>query len=602
MRVEIRSDAAAWAWLESAESREQWERLYAECPWASVFQSYAYASVWYDVYRPRFTPLLVGAMESDGSLRGLLPLGIGADGELVAAGARQAEYQVWLARPGDGDAFIEAALERLAGEYPGRSLTFRYLPPDTPRAWLANGGRIARRTLRRVVPRPIWDLTERSATEASLRNPKKYRSRLARLGRIAPVSYERLTDPVAIDALLDEIMPLCDLRHGALHGIMPFGDDPLKAPFHRALARVPGLLCVSVLRCGREVACAGFDVNNRGQVALGFAAFSPQLSRYSPRRIQLMSLGRDLVQQGYTLVDLTPGDDPLKKEWATRFDEAYTLHISFSGPRFAVRTALGAAQRAAKAVATQVGADPARLSARLETWAETLGSVGARRAPAVAARALRRALWSDEAVDLYEFSGDVIAALPVGRPMNRDRVSDLVAYRPRVLGSDSRQAFLRTALKRLEHGAHAFTHVDGGELVACGWVSESSPSDDHEEPPGLLRLSPGSALVHDVMASRSLSTPGEIASVLAPLLRGAAALPGIGRVLVAAPGTRPAVRRAAEQLGGRNVGGVYRRTRAGRVHASSTFAAPDDSAPSPPISTASDNGEQAVLHPGTERL
>jgi hypothetical protein len=103
------------------------------------------------------------------------------------------------------------------------------------------------------------------------------------------------------------------------------------------------------------------------------------------------------------------------------------------------------------------------------------------------------------------------------------------------------------------------------------------------------------------MASRPLSTPGELASVLGQLVRDAAALPGIGRVFVAASGTQPYVRRAAEQLRGRYVGSVYWRTRAGRTRARSTFVAGDEPAPSLPISTAADHGEQAIVQPGAGR-
>ncbi|MDQ3996702.1 MAG: hypothetical protein M3303_06750, partial [Gemmatimonadota bacterium] len=104
-----------------------------------------------------------------------------------------------------------------------------------------------------------------------------------------------------------------------------------------------------------------------------------------------------------------------------------------------------------------------------------------------------------------------------------------------------------------------------------------------------------------VMASRRLSTPGELVSMLGQLVRDAAALPGVGRVLVAAPGTQPYVRRAAEQLRGRYVGSVYWRTRAGRTRARSTFVAGDEPAPSPLISTAADHGAQPVVQPGAGR-
>jgi CelD/BcsL family acetyltransferase involved in cellulose biosynthesis len=551
---EAADELLASSWL-----RPEWERLYAECPWATVFQAYGYAATWYATYRPRFRALLVGATDADGHLDGLLPLAIPPSGDVIGAGARQAEYQVWLARPDNGDAFIEAALERLAEELPHRALTLRYVPPGAPRAWLATGQRIARRTVRRAVPRPIWQIGDASAIEASLRKPRN-RARLARLEDVGPVSYERLTQPATIDALLDEIIPLCDFRHGSVHGVMPFGDDPLKARFHRALAREPGLLYVSVLRCGREVACAGFDADNRGQVALGFAAFSPFLSRHSPRRIQLLSLAHDLARRGYSSIDLTPGRDPFKNEWATCFDEVDTLRVFFSAPRFAIRTTVSAAQRAAKAALARTGADPTHLGERLRQWAEALRPGGA-----------LRALWSSEAVDLYEFSAPTSESLPTVQPMHRDRIPELIAYRPGLFARESRRDFLRAALKRLEHDAHVFTRVDDGELVACGWVSGSPALDGGAELRRVMGDPPDSAFVHDVATITRLSTPAELASVLAQLVRGAAGLPGVARVIVAAPASNASIGRAAEALGGRYVGSVYSRTRVGRTRVRSTL-------------------------------
>jgi CelD/BcsL family acetyltransferase involved in cellulose biosynthesis len=580
MRLEVWRDGDAWAQLGAQTFREQWERLYAECPWASVFQSYGYAATWYDVYQPRYAPLIVGALADDGTLTGLLPLAIDAEGRPIVAGGRQAEYQGWVARPTHGDAFIEAALERLASECPGGTLTFRYLPPATPRAWLARPRGVGTRCVLVPTWHGIMEITDASV-QAALRR-KNYRSRLRRLERLGPVTYERVTDPREVDAVLDEIIPLCDLRHGALHGVMPFTDDPLKVVFHRALARVPGLLYVSVLRCGGEVVGAAFDADNRGEVALGFAAFSPFLSRLSPRRLQLTALANDLTQRGYRAIDLTPGDDFFKREWATRVDEGYTLHVFFSRPRLVIRMAVDAARRTAKVVLQRTGADPRRLSERLGSWARELSAAGARHAPAVAGRALRRHLWGDEVLELYRFDGDAIAGLAPGGSMRRDRISDLVAYCPGVFAPDAREVFLRTAYKRLEHDAHVFTRVDRGQLVACGWISGIPRSVEGEQTDDGIERAPDSALVYDVTMSPGLGASGELIAALGQLAREAAGLPGVGHVLVAVPSDAPDARRAAVQLGGRHAGRIYRRRRVGRTQVTSTLAAAEYPAPAAP--------------------
>jgi CelD/BcsL family acetyltransferase involved in cellulose biosynthesis len=590
MRIEVWRDGDAWARLERPAFREQWERLYADCPWASVFQSYGYASTWYDIYRPRYAPLLVGATEQDGTLVGLLPLAIGADGQPIVAGGRQAEYHVWMARPAEGDRFIEAALERVGAECPGRTLTFRYLPPNAPRSWLASGRRIAARSLLVPARRGIMEFDQATA-EAALRK-KGQRERIRKLERYGPVVFERLADPQQIDALLEEIIPLCDLRHGALHDVMPFTDDPLKAAFHRALARVPGVLCVSVLRCGDEVACAAFDADNRGQVALGFAAFSPFLSRHSPRRALITELARDLSRRGYTSIDLTPGEDSFKGERATRYDTAYTLHVFFSRARFVMRTAVDAARGTAKALVRRAGADSGRLR-------ERLGSLTGLLSAGDAGRALQRHVWSDKAVELYRFDCDAVAALPVGGSMERDRISDLAAYRPGVLAPDARQVFLRTAYKRLEHGAHVFTRIDRGRLVACGWVNGTLASDDWKDSDDRFDRPADSSLVHDLRGTESWMQSEELSPNLGQLVREAAIIAGSRQVLVAVPAGQPELRRAVLQLGGNYAGKVIWRTRAGRTQVRSTFAG-SDSGTSAPSANSTGPGARLVARPRVE--
>ncbi|MDQ3995990.1 MAG: GNAT family N-acetyltransferase [Gemmatimonadota bacterium] len=559
MRLEVWKGDAARARLESPGFREQWEQLYSECPWASVFQGYAYTSIWYDVYR-RFTPLLVGALDDAGSLRGLLALAVGPDGEPIAAGGRQAEYQVWLSRPGEGDAFIEAALQRLAAAYPGRTLTFSYLPPDTPRGWLASRRGIARWCVLRPVSRGIMDVSEAGA-EAGLMN-KNNRIKLKRLERVGPVVYERLMDPVAIDSLLEEIIPLCDLRQGALHDVLPFRADPLKLPFHRALVRAPGLLCVSVLRCGDQIASVQIDADNRGQLAIGFGALSPSLTRHSPGRLHTLFRARDAARQGHRSIDLTPGG-AYKDFLASRFDEVYTLHVFLGVRRLASWHAADAARRAAKALIIRAGADPTALRERVDRWKQTVDSAGPGRTPVRALRALKARLWADHEVQLYEFDARTVAGLPPSARMRVDCFADLVSYRRGLTGFEPRRAFLRRALSRLERGAHVYTHVEGPDLVSSAWVSTWP-----EAPYGAglaSALPPSAALVHDLAASPALCRPDEWVCLLPQLVRAAAALPGVTRALVAVPSGRRDLREASCRLGGTYIGSVFASTRGGRT-------------------------------------
>jgi CelD/BcsL family acetyltransferase involved in cellulose biosynthesis len=564
MRPELWKGDTAWARLASPRFREQWERLYAECPWASVFQGYGFASTWYDVYR-QFTPLLVGALDGAGNLRGLLPLAVDADGDLVAAGGRQAEYQVWLSRPADGDAFIEGALERLDAECPGRTLTLRYLPPETPRDWLKLRRGVARRCVVRPLRRGIMETSEAAGDEA-LRK-KHNRRQLRGLERVGPVVYETLTDPLAIDALLDEIIPLCDLRHGALHDVLPFRGDPLKLRFHRRLARVPGLLSVSVLRCGDEIASAQFDTDNRGQLTLGFGALSPSLARHSPGKLHILLLARDLARRGHGSIDLTPGGG-YKDTLASRFDEAYTLRVWFGARRLGSWGAADTARRAAKALIAWAGANPTALRERADRWRRAVESAGPGGAPTRTLRALKARLWADHEVRLYEFDERSVADLPLGAVMRVDCFADLVSYRQGLTGFEARRDFLRRALSRLERGGHVYTRLEGDDLVSSAWVSTSPGAPDGAELASALPS--GAALVHDATAIPALCRPDEWVSVLPQLVRDAAALPGVTRVLVAVPADRHDLAEAVRRLGATHVGSVYDGIRVGRKRRRST--------------------------------
>jgi hypothetical protein len=76
-------------------------------------------------------------------------------------------------------------------------------------------------------------------------------------------------------------------------------------------------------------------------------------------------------------------------------------------------------------------------------------------------------------------------------------------------------------------------------------------------------------------------------------------LPGVRRVFIAVPGGETSVEQATELLGGRRVGSVSWRTRAGKTRVTSTFVAGEIAAPLAPLSTEADDGVLTVVGPGS---
>ena len=140
MAVQTATGTDAFSLLDDAVFRRGWERLQNDCFWATAFQRFDFANAWYYAYRERFDPVIIFERDNICELTGLLALAVQKrSGGLVVAGDHQAEYQVWLDRAGVDDAFIEGALAQCRRRFPGRTLSFQYLPPGAPTGWTEPG-------------------------------------------------------------------------------------------------------------------------------------------------------------------------------------------------------------------------------------------------------------------------------------------------------------------------------------------------------------------------------------------------------------------------------------------------------------------------------
>ena len=593
MQIQILRDDDARRLLADDELSREWERLYHACPWGSVFQSPAFVRTWYEVYRSTHTPVLVLARGEGKKLRGLLTLAHpdGQPRRLVAAGAHQAEYQVWLTEPADGDDFPLAAFEALAREFAGATLRLHFTTPNAPAAWLARASapgqafRIAART----VPRPLIDLGDLSSVEKML-SGEYYRRRQNWLKRNAgEIRIERVTDPAAFDALFDEFMPLCDLRQGARYGVLPFRDDPLKGPFTRALVRAGGVLEVSVLRAGDRVASVHIDGSNRGECELGMLAHEPSLSRGSPGGLHNLYLARELARDGWRAIDLTPGG-AYKDELANRWDEVRSLELFFSERAHVAHLASTRVRVTAKRLLVRAGGSTERAREQLDELAASV------RTPKRLAHLLAQRLWSSDTVQLLAIDAALARELSptAAAAVARDDYAALGAYAPFGPRDPRRDEFLSLALRRLENGQVALTRGAGDTLAASAWVATGDKPvtlAGYDQP---LALSAGVALLYELrFAPGTLGAEG--AAVLRAMVAAAAEGTKTRRVVVAAQGT-PLVS-SLEQLGLRRTGALFRTTRFGTDRLWSSTSSDDVKVVEPPAAPAAPAAPEAPAAP-----
>lgn len=214
--------------LENREFQLKWKALYEECPWATPFQSFGFVATWYQIYKNRFNPIMLSEFSSDGELIGLLTLAVSMDTiQLVLAGAHQAEYQVWLASPLNGNSFIEKVMKRLHADIPNRSLVFKYLPPLTPTDWTVPDRPWEQYCQLESHRRPLLIIGDGSKLAASL-SKKSNKSRLNRLKQLGNVSFEQIHQPTDLGLIFDEIIACYDFRQCAVNGSALFQKDPLK--------------------------------------------------------------------------------------------------------------------------------------------------------------------------------------------------------------------------------------------------------------------------------------------------------------------------------------------------------------------------------------
>ena len=450
MKIEILRGAEAVELLRDDGFVFAWSQLAAACPWTTSLQEPPFVRTWYSVYSHRYEPvLIIGRNQQDG-LEGLLTLA-SENGQLVAAGTHHAEYQTWLALPGAGNAFMEQAVENLSTQFPGRRLRLQFLPGDAPTRW-ATEGRWRSRCDLIANPRGLIALGTGAELQASLRK-KSNRSRISRLERAGPLSLEVVREPDRLDEVLPAVMEFCDLRQGAIYNDTPFAGDPHKRVLYRALMRIPGFLHITVLKAGEQIVSAHFDMRNRDTALLGLIAHSPFVAQHSPGKLHLLLLGLELLKEGIPTYDLTPGGE-YKDRFATHYDQAHILTVSFGRNAAWQYRARRTAVKAVRQVCAGLGVDPEKLKRQL---------------------AMRKGRITSGHEDLatFEWSREQIARLPGERdqgPLCRNSLRDLLDYQPGPAFPLPRDQFWREALARFEAGCTLLTARIEGRVATLAWL------------------------------------------------------------------------------------------------------------------------------------
>jgi CelD/BcsL family acetyltransferase involved in cellulose biosynthesis/RimJ/RimL family protein N-acetyltransferase len=462
LQIEGYHGADAVAILRSPGFQDKWRSLFARCPWASCMQLPEYVLTWYDYYGDESEPLVLASFSASGELQGLLTLAVDKQTRLLTfAGAHQAEYQVWLAPPGE-QRFIGDALQRL-GDLGFSVLQFKYAPAGTPLEWLSQEQhRWGRTTVLDQVRRPLMRIGGAEEIRDSL-GKKSNRSRINRLERSGPLRFRQLHQPEELDVLADDIIQFTDFRQGAIHGSFPFRGDPRKYAFCRALMQFPGLIHVTAMTLADKVIAVHIGMVNGKQIASGIIAHSPFVAEHSPGKLHILYLGLLLAEQGVAEFDLTPGGDAYKERFATHHDHAYRMTVFLNRGAWLRHRASAVCMRGLKRLATILGIDSRKALAKASLTISRLSHVSL-------TQAVRR-VWSTTEMRFYRMP---VTQVPHQLPteiVREGALSDLLCYQPAESWQPDKRTFLSTAMSRIEKGSRFYTRAEDGLLVHWGWLT-----------------------------------------------------------------------------------------------------------------------------------
>ena len=323
MQINIAESRLAREIINSESFRLKYNALFDECQ-ATCFQDYAFIHAWYNTYT-ECDPVLVYAEEGD-LLIGVLFL-YHKSKTLYAAGGNLAEYQTWVCSDDNFHSFVNGALSVLMNSGKYDKLYLKYLTEDRFKDLSSS---ILSRCHFRKWKTPILDISGTYLGDAVKK--KSNRSKINRLEKLpqSKFSVVNSSDPDLLN-LLKKALLLAALRHDAYHKTVNYLIDANKLQFFKTLLENSHLVHFSLWSSDLRLVTAhyGFLSKKLGTLHVGLLCHDPAYSRFSPGKVLIFKVIKDVVDKGISYLDMTPGNDEYKERYASSHFIAYECRIYF---------------------------------------------------------------------------------------------------------------------------------------------------------------------------------------------------------------------------------------------------------------------------------
>jgi CelD/BcsL family acetyltransferase involved in cellulose biosynthesis/RimJ/RimL family protein N-acetyltransferase len=549
--------------ISDANFLRDWEALYQNCSWATVFQSPVFVKTWYEIYGEVFDLLFVYETNEAENLNGLFPLAIEkSSGKICAAGDYHAEYQTWLACEENANSFVEKAFDRLRRDFFEQRLELLFLAPNTPLIWFENKKKWGGQTNLLTHLHPLIEIGNGEKSEESLRK-KGNKTRFRQLNKIGEVRLETLRTPEELEPIFDEIEDYMKLRMSALHNVLPEYDARRK-PFHLALMKNSDFIHASLLKAGDKIASAKIALRNRGEMLLSVTSMSPFFARQSPSKLHILLLGKAFAKEKIPVFDLSPGAG-YKERFATHCKEANSITVFFNKADFLRYKSKRKVYGLTKERLEQLNIAKTKVFAFSDKLLHKLRRVKYRTVPGTILKNTRRKIFERRECRIYSFDVQKIALLENPNLMRRDSVADLLKYVPAEGWQLTVSQFHKVCLERFENGNHSFTFADDDTLLHYGWLIERQEISDVSEVRQKFELPPNSAVLFDFYTHPKARGRGLYKKSLLQGLHSAAQIAGTEQVFIGVMADNLASRRVIEKTGFVYRGSLFNETRFGKI-------------------------------------
>ena len=486
--------------VKSEKFQSKWKSLYAHCPWVTACQHPNFVAPWYEFYYTLFLPVVIFSEDDDQSLNGLLTLALNQkENKLTGAGERQAEYHGWIESSNTKNDFIWPAIEKIRARFSGVDLSFKYLPPGIPLNWISDKGNNGKLCSLRTHSRPVMQIDE--AAMDRQRTKKNNRQNYNRLKKLGDVQFEKVIEHDHFIQIFDELCIQYDFRQGALYQNMPFSSDPMKKLFYITLHK-NGLLHTTILTVDGEIAASHSGLLSEGHaVHLGINTHAPAFAVHSPGNLLLAMLGVQLAQEKIPLLDLTPGGDVYKENFATTHDAAFEL-IIYSDIKTRLRNEVFLGVM--RFMKTRLRAAGYRTADIFSTFCKIKnlrvpvfhGLLGKLHGQSTAKYCKLRHFHNLQIVNKKELT------------ISKNSLNDILKF-DSCNFSMTNWEFFGTVMKRMERSQHLFTFVDNDKLLVYCWIKMCSSEPASQPSVGSLYIDSPIVLfdlyVHDQLGNAEIA-------------------------------------------------------------------------------------------------